>query len=331
MKWRNPSPACKEIELIRPLLSIPKAALRDYALQNKVGFREDATNRSLDIQRNRIRHELLPLLRKKYQPAIVSTVLRVGEIVMAEAEHVNSAAQDWLKSSGRGFGALPVAVQRRVLQMQLHDRGMATNYEMIEKLRTRPGEPVAVEQKTSTFKLRTPKRLQTLSTSASRREEEREKALVVLRDENGMVRLQLREIGQDAFRNEIQSVSISKAKGQIEFGGARIDWVLGKQKGTRFPKFRSGCEFFDANRVGSEITLRHWRPGDRFQPIGMPVAAKVQDLFVNEKVPKKLRKGLIVATTASGEVFWVEKLRISERFRLHPETKRRLQWHWRRD
>ena len=183
----------------------------------------------------------------------------------------------------------------------------------------------------STFKLQPLKRLQTLSASAPRLEREREKALVVLTDQNGLVRLQLREIGQEAFRKESQSVSISKAKGQIEFGGARIEWAVGRQRGKRFPKFRAGCEFFDADKVGPEITLRHWQPGDRFHPIGMLMAAKVQDLFVNQKVPKKLRKGLIVATTAAGEVFWVEKLRISERFRLYPETKRRLQWRWRRD
>jgi hypothetical protein len=63
----------------------------------------------------------------------------------------------------------------------------------------------------------------------------------------------------------------------------------------------------------------------------MARAVKVQDLLVNQKVPKELRKGLIVATTEAGELFWVEKVRISERFRLYPETKRRLQWRWRRD
>ena len=46
---------------------------------------------------------------------------------------------------------------------------------------------------------------------------------------------------------------------------------------------QKGCEFFDADRVGGKITLRHWRPGDRFQPIGLKSAVKLQDLFTNRK------------------------------------------------
>jgi len=70
MKWRNPSPSSPKIELIRPLLDQPKSALKSFAAEMKIPFREDATNALLEIQRNRIRHELLPLLREKYQPAL---------------------------------------------------------------------------------------------------------------------------------------------------------------------------------------------------------------------------------------------------------------------
>ena len=65
MKWRNPSPADARIELVRPLLDQPKVALAEYASQRGIRHREDATNALLDFQRNRIRHELLPLLRRK--------------------------------------------------------------------------------------------------------------------------------------------------------------------------------------------------------------------------------------------------------------------------
>src|SRR5207245_6181139 len=55
MKWRNASPSDPGIQLVRPLLDQPKSALRVYAAERKIQFREDATNASLDIQRNRIR------------------------------------------------------------------------------------------------------------------------------------------------------------------------------------------------------------------------------------------------------------------------------------
>src|SRR5439155_18233268 len=64
MKWRNRSPSNPQIELVRPLLDLPKAPLREFAIQKHIKFREDASNKCLDFRRNRIRHELLPLLRR---------------------------------------------------------------------------------------------------------------------------------------------------------------------------------------------------------------------------------------------------------------------------
>jgi hypothetical protein len=63
----------------------------------------------------------------------------------------------------------------------------------------------------------------------------------------------------------------------------------------------------------------------------MSSATKLQDLFVNQKVPRELRHRLIVATTGDGAIFWVQNQRISERFKLTRRTKRRLQWSWQPD
>ena len=94
MKWRNAFPGVKGIEIVRPLLGESKSALRDYAAANKIKFREDATNSSLDILRNRIRQELLPLLRRNYQPALNKVVLRLMESVGEEAESARLTAED---------------------------------------------------------------------------------------------------------------------------------------------------------------------------------------------------------------------------------------------
>ena len=93
MKWRSPSPADKTISLVRPLLDFSKNELAEFARENKIHFRDDATNFSSDFLRNRIRNELLPLLRKNYQPGLNKTILRLMEIVGAESEFVGEAAK----------------------------------------------------------------------------------------------------------------------------------------------------------------------------------------------------------------------------------------------
>ncbi|HEU5396477.1 MAG TPA: tRNA lysidine(34) synthetase TilS, partial [Verrucomicrobiae bacterium] len=115
MKWKSPSPADSQLMLVRPLLDVSREEIRRFAAENKIRFREDATNANVDILRNRIRHELLPLLRKNYQPGLTLAILRTMEIVGAEAELVADVAATipaGAGGSGPAFDHLPVALQR---------------------------------------------------------------------------------------------------------------------------------------------------------------------------------------------------------------------------
>ena len=118
MKWRTPSPSDAGIELVRPLLDQPKAVLVEYAADHRIRYREDASNAVLDFQRNRIRHELLPLLRRKYQPALDKTISRVMDIVGAEAEFVGGEAEEWLGADGKSESRNPKSEGRPKAEMR---------------------------------------------------------------------------------------------------------------------------------------------------------------------------------------------------------------------
>lgn len=300
MKWRSMSPVNPQIHLIRPLLDQFKDGLRKYAGRSGIKFREDATNARLDMQRNRIRRELIPLLTKHYQPALGRVVLREMEVLGAEAEFVNRAALDWLKRRGK-FADLPVALQRRCLQLQLPTLGVVASFGLVEELREAANGPVAVSD-----------------------------TVTVYRDEVGKVHA--REIRDAGFDRESKRVKLQGAAGQVIFGKMLICWESGPfDSGTYRAGIRgANCECFDAKKVGTAIFLRYWRPGDRFQPIGMAFAVKLQDLFTNQRIPRMERRGRIVATTAAGEIFWVEGLRMAERFKLDTTTRRGLKWRWQR-
>ena len=334
MKWRSPSPVDSKITLVRPLLDVDKAELRRFVCQNNIRFREDATNALLAAPRNRIRNELLPLLRKKYQPGLAKTVLRLMEIIGAEADIVTGLAQQWLKETGRHgppgrsrtpqpvlrsrataeggrgvpiFVKLPVAIQRRVLQLQLAGLGLPADFELIESLRQSPDVFVSVGTEFS-----------------------------VSRDAAGSVQLRARP--PVAFNASEHAVNLSGRAGEVNFDGMQFRWGFqsgiavgrGYRRAGSRGRLRQPTELFDADRVGEQIILRHWRPGDRFQPIGARSPVKLQDWFVNQKIPRPRRYLLVVAAAESGEIFWVEGLRIGEHFKLTPQTKRRLLWHWQR-
>jgi len=391
MKWRSPSPSNPSVALVRPLLDQPKAALRQWAAARNVPFREDASNARLDIQRNRIRHQLLPLLRRHYQPALHRTILRLMDIIGDEAAFAAQAAQEWLvqRWAATPFAELPVAVQRRGIQLQLLAQGLEPDYELVEQLRTCPNRAVTVGQtpiaecQPLSVPLSEPLS-RTLSRPSSRPSSTKggdkgwrqrvatksgdkgpdkgpdkglepellgqaqadsqtegplqsgepagaparaRRPVRVSRDAQGFVRLAQAQPAR--FRPGTLELSLGKSGGQVLFEGLRLRWRI-TRGGTAPRPGRAGLEVFDADRVGTPIVLRHWQPGDRFQPIGLPGPVKLQDLFTNEKIARERRHELIVAATVQGELLWVEGLRISERFKLHRTTKRRLQWAWRR-
>ncbi|HEY0549723.1 MAG TPA: tRNA lysidine(34) synthetase TilS, partial [Verrucomicrobiae bacterium] len=139
MKWKAPCPAAREATLVRPLLDESKTVLVEFARAHRVRFREDATNRSADILRNRIRHKLLPLLRRDYQRAIDTAVLRSMELISDESDFLSAEAGRWLKNRSRSsFDALHAALQRRIVQAGLLAHGVVPQFEHIEHLRMNP-------------------------------------------------------------------------------------------------------------------------------------------------------------------------------------------------
>jgi tRNA(Ile)-lysidine synthase len=297
MNSSSPSPADPRMACVRPLLGCSKSELLEFARRHRVRFREDASNRSPEFLRNRVRHELIPLL-KTYQPALDEVILRDMEILRSESELIEQLARDWVKTPARAFREESIAVQRRVLQRRLIELGVSPDFKTVEQLRRYPRRPAALCSD------------------------------VVLRHD-GKGRLS-RESCRPVFRASFSELQFVTGQGRGTFEGLEWDWGMRRVQGGRMPKFCPGCEWFDADKVGPTATLRHWRTGDRFQPIGLKSPVKLQDLFVNAKVPRGERHLRVVATTNEGEIWWVEGLRISERFKLTPQTKRQLKWSWRR-
>jgi tRNA(Ile)-lysidine synthase len=80
-------PEQRDKHVIRPLLGWRHAELEAYLRELGQTWREDVTNLDLQHMRNRIRHELLPLLVRDYNPGIVEALARTAEVARAEEEH----------------------------------------------------------------------------------------------------------------------------------------------------------------------------------------------------------------------------------------------------
>jgi tRNA(Ile)-lysidine synthase len=192
------------------------------------------------------------------------------------------------------FARAHPAVQREKIRQQLVTLGIAPDFDIIERLRKSEAQVMIAAGK------------------------------VVARNAQG--ELAVSELGRVVFDAAERWIDARQA-GSLAWGGLALEWRC--ELGGAFEP-AAGGERFDADAVGADVLLRHWRPGDRFRPIGMSTAVKLQDLFVNAKVPEAERRRRVIAARSSGEIFWVEGLRIGEAAKCTGATQRILRWKWER-
>jgi tRNA(Ile)-lysidine synthase len=219
-----------------------------------------------------------------------------------DAAFVAKAAEQWLKAKRREpFSGMHPAIQRQIVRQQLLKLGVADpDFELVERLRECPSKAVNAGG-----------------------------GGAVVLSPVGVVRVW--QPPAVKFRPGVLDVVLAGRAGEAEFGGLKLEWRLLRRKPRVSESgHRPGREWFDADAVGNRFTLRHWRAGDRFEPIGLGRAVKLQDLFTNLRVPRDERRRRVVAGAAGGAIFWIEGARIGERFKLTQQTKRVLAITWRR-
>lgn len=153
--WNGIAPS-RELEenilLVRPLLSATKAQTQHACRSAGWSWREDESNRDERFGRNRVRHELLPLLSELSGHNLEQLALqtaRMCETARDDAAFLDGAARDALTAlvliresellvlDGLKFRALPIAMQRRALRLAARDLSGSYdgNWEAIERAR----------------------------------------------------------------------------------------------------------------------------------------------------------------------------------------------------
>lgn len=150
-----------QTRIVRPLLGIRRKELREYLDLLQQPWREDATNADLKFTRNRVRHELLPLLEGNYNPAIAEVLTGTAEIAREEQQYWDGkvaalweeCAADLSVTAGElrfsfdreRFRNLHVAEQRRLVEYAL-GQVVALDFRHVESARTaiREGKPASL-------------------------------------------------------------------------------------------------------------------------------------------------------------------------------------------
>ena len=280
------------LRVIRPLLKVRRGEILEYLTAEKLAYREDASNADARFTRNRIRHALLPLLEREYNPAIRDVLLSTAEILRDENFYLlHDVAQRYYLAvcqrdsvNVKALANCPTAIQRRLLRFWLggdSEAGPGFTFEQIEAVRR-----VA----------------QSDSPSA---EIDLPGDLVAYREYEWL---------RKASRKDLEPIRGSWAlslAGETTISELGVKFVLGEEG-----------ERLDADALGDGVLVRTWESGDRFQPLGMSETKKLQDFFVDEKVPRRQRGRVPLLCTADGRIAWVVGHRIAELFKVTEHTRR---------
>ena len=282
--------------LIRPLLALGRDRCGALAAEAGLPFRDDPTNAEPLYARNRIRNEVLPVLRE-IGPEAEATIAETQAELAEEARGARPAR-------GRGAGASP-APRRPARSAARRSR------------RLDPADP-APRPAPARRARRRAARCRSGATRAAeiwRLVDEPEGGVVEL---GGGVEAQV-EHGHVRFTR--RPARAEPAEATLTVPGRLPLRHLGGPRRARAE--RAGRPTAPTSRcstrraLGGSLTVRAWRDGDRMRPLGLGGTKSLQDLFTDRKVPRSLRHALPVVTS-EGRIAWIAGVAVSEEFAARP-------------
>jgi tRNA(Ile)-lysidine synthase len=311
LRPRSPWPLGRGPDLARPLLEATRPETLRYCREAGLTPREDPTNLLLEATRNRLRHEVLPLLRR-LNPRLDEALCRLSEAAAASVDYLDAAADaEWRTQASfedssvvfprQAFVSLAPALRARLLRRAVRRlAGAAVDLEAVH---------IAAVEETLTKRRGSVSLPHGLTASVSARD----------------VR-----IGRPSRRPPLAIAETPLAvPGRTNLPGWTAVAEIVRPPPLQ-PRPRSRFEaWLDADAVGPQITVRSRRPGDRLRPLGLGGEKKVQDLLVDAKVPWEERDVVLLVCAAWG-IAWVVGHRLDERAALGEGSRSALRLRFRR-
>lgn len=292
--------------IIRPLLDVSRADVEKYCAERGLTPRVDSSNLALDATRNRIRHQVLPLLEKE-QPAIRSSLLRLASLLRRETTLLEQMAQRRLAKIllRRDAGCVVLdapklrrsdpALRARVIRAALREiRGGLADIEQVHV------EAVAA-----------------LIEGHSGRALHLPGSLVASYSQGQLV------ISNRPLPQPVEMQHILEIPGAVTVPSLAIEIrarLLEQPAAVPPDSHRPFEAILDHAALRPPLVVRTWQPGDRFHPMGAPGTMKLHDFFINEKVPRHERRRVPIVADAQG-IVWVVGHRIDERSRVTASTR----------
>ncbi len=307
-----------DLLVIRPLLDVSREETSGYCAEYALAPRVDSSNLSLSFFRNRLRLELLPVLRQ-YNPNIDQALLRLADIAREDQVFIEQqAAELWSEVARtedravyldkKKVASLPIALQRQLLR------------DAVTRLAgdVRDIEAVHIEEARSLLNKPVGKMVYL------------PRGIVC---QSGYEEVM---VGSQARRSELPPCPFPQLSGEIglEVPGETVlpGWkvvasIFSREAYKRYQENLKGVQLhgpmtanFDFGKTGACLFIRNRRPGDRFQPLGMTEPKRLHEFMIDARVPRSWRDRIPIVCSPQ-QIIWVVGWRIDDRVKVTEDTK----------
>lgn len=295
----------KSRKVIHPLLQFRKDELLQFLKDRGLKYRIDRTNQDLQYARNRIRVQILPFLKKQCQGDIETAILRTADLLREE--------QAWIES----------------LILPSFEERFSHWHEQVFQLKMDPEEPLPTALKRRLVRKFLEKSMNTLDGITFMHVER----ILDLLDKPVGKRFELGNyIIERTSKGWASSAKFGKWLEQLELQvpGNTLVNCLGLTIGAEILKVEQKLSlkqtneaFLDYALLSLPLTVRSRKEGDSFHPIGLNRQKKLQDYFVDRKIPKIVRDRIPLLISGQ-HIVWIGGHGIDHRFQITPATRKIL-------
>lgn len=308
--------------IIRPLFCIWKDEIIQFLKKKKISFKKDSTNKKIDFLRNRIRHELIPIL-TKYNSGIKNVIQSTGNNMALIDNYLEDVIEKKFKSVANiNQSKISIACNK------LNRFHPAISQLLISRIVKEIDKDVSLESDNIR------KILLLVSSTDGSKTIHLPKRIWVRREYNNLIFSKLKKQTIKKYTKEL----VIKGNTKVPSCNILITSKLRRNNGSlsyaenanvsNFSNIfrKKGLSFeakIDYDTLTQPIILRGRRKGDLFRPTGMKGKKKVKDIFIDKKIPQIYRDKVPILVSGN-EICWVVGYRIGEKFKIKPNTKRIL-------
>jgi tRNA(Ile)-lysidine synthase len=275
----------------RPLLSFTKEELIAYATENKLQWREDASNQSSKYTRNFFRNEMIPQIEKVYPQVkqnLQDNIERFKEIEALYNLSTQRIIQKLCKQKGTELH-IPVK------QLQQYNNS-ALIYEIIK--------PYGFAEK----QIDEVKKL--CDADSGKFIESPALKFRIIKHRHWLIAAPAAESGAEHY--------VIEGVGKWEFGTTKIEVKLIPDSQLQIPD-STNIAMMDAANIQFPLLLRKWKAGDYFYPLGMKKKKKLARFFIDQKLSKTQKEGIWILES-NKKIIWVVGHRIDDRVKITPSS-----------